>query len=137
VIGDDPGMTADRPADVVRRLYELRAAGDPGAIRQLLHPEVRWREPEVGDHMGELMGADAVVDMIERALAATSGTFSLRVEATIETESHCAARIAWTAEKPGGAVAGHELAVYGIRDGLVTEAAFFPEDLADDTAFWA
>jgi ketosteroid isomerase-like protein len=125
-------------AAVVHRLYDLRAQADLDGLRALLHPEVRWREPEVGDHMGELVGPDAVLDMIDRAQAATGGTFTLRVESTVETASHCAAVIAWSAEKPGrDAIHGHELAVYGIRDGLVTEATFHPEDLADDQAFWA
>lgn len=124
-------------AQVVRRLYELRAAGRPAAIRPLLEPGVRWREPDVGDHMGTLTGADAVIDMIERALAATDGTFSLRVESTTETATHCAAVVAWTARKPAGVIEGHELAVFGVRDGLIFEAAFFPEDIADDQAFWS
>ena len=125
-----------RPTDLVRRLYDLRAAGDPDAIRPLLHPDVRWREPEVGDHMGELAGPDAVVDMIRRALATTGGTFSLRVTETVETASHVAAVIAWSARKADRTIEGHELAVYGVRDGLITEAAFFPENLDDDEAFW-
>ena len=125
------------PAETVRHLYDLRAAGDPGAIRPLLSDDVRWREPEVGDHMGELVGPDAVVDMIERAQATTGGTFTLRVERTVETRSHVAAVIAWSARKGERLIEGHELAVYGVRDGLITEAAFFPEDLGDDEAFWA
>ena len=124
-------------ADTVRRLYDLRAAGDPAAIRPLLADGVRWREPEVGDHMGELVGPDAVVGMIERALATTGGSFSLRVTDTVETASHVAAVIAWSARKGDTLIEGHELAVYGVRDGLITEAAFFPEDIGDDEAFWA
>jgi ketosteroid isomerase-like protein len=126
-----------QPADLVRRLYDLRADGDPEAIRPLLSPDVRWREPEVGDHMGELNGPDAVIDMIERALAATGGTFTLTVVGTIETESHVAAVVAWSARKGDQTVEGRELAVYGVRDGLITEAAFFPENLGDDELFWS
>ena len=125
------------PSVIVRTLYELRAAGDPAAIRPLLHPEVRWQEPEVGDHMGLLVGPDAVIDMIERALATTGGTFSLRVAETVETGSHCAAVIEWSASKGDRVIEGRELAVYGVRDGLISEAAFFPEDIGDDEAFWA
>ena len=126
-----------RPAEVVHRLYALRAEGPPAAIRPLLHPDVRWREPEVGDHMGELRGAEAVIDLIERAQTTTRGTFSLAVESTLETDSHCAAVIAWSAEKDGTVLRGHELAVYGVRDGVIREAAFFPQDLRDDERFWA
>lgn len=122
---------------VVRRLYELRASGRLAAVRSLLAPEVRWREPDVGEHMGELIGADAVIDMIERAMAVTDGTFTLRVMSTTETATHCAAVIAWSARKAGSVIQGRELAVFGVRGGLIFEAAFFPEDLADDQAFWS
>ena len=126
-----------KPSETVLTLYELRAAGDPAAIRPLLHAEVRWQEPEVGDHMGLLIGPDAVIDMIERALATTGGTFSLRVASVVETASHCAALIEWSATKPDRVIEGRELAVYGVRDGLIVSAAFFPEDIGDDEAFWA
>ena len=93
-------------------------------------------EPDVGDHMGDLRGRAAVLGMIRRALAATGGTFDLRVTATVETGSHVAALIAWSAEKDGGRIEGRELAVYEVRDGRIAAAWFHPENIADDRAFW-
>ncbi|MDR6129024.1 ketosteroid isomerase-like protein [Sphingomonas sp. SORGH_AS802] len=124
------------PAALVHGFYEARQAKDPDALRHWLADDVRWSEPVVGDHMGHLQGADAVVDMLKRALATTGGTFSLRVVSTIETGSHCAAVIAWSADKNGRTIRGQEMAVFGFESGKITEAVFFASDIRNDQAFW-
>ena len=128
---------AEGPAALVRRFYALRAeTGDPEALRAFLAPDVDWAEPEVGAHMGRLPGAEAVLDMIARAQAATGGTFLLEVVDTVETRTHCAALVAWSAERDGGTVRGRELAVFGVAGGRIVSARFHPEDISDDRAFW-
>ncbi|MCQ4161126.1 nuclear transport factor 2 family protein [Roseomonas sp. GC11] len=126
----------------MRAFYEARRANDPEALRPWLAPDVRWSEPVVGEHMGLLIGPDAVIDMLRRALATTGGSFSLRVVETIETGRHCAAIIEWQAEKEGRLIRGREMAVYGFSDGgssgvRIREASFFAANLEDDAAFWA
>jgi hypothetical protein len=128
---------ARSPAELVRAFYELRKKNEPELLRPLLSPTVRWCEPEVGQHMGVLEGVDAVIDMVHRALAATDGTFSLSVIETVETETHGSAVIAWSAQKGGMTITGHELAVYGFKNGLIHEAYFFASNIANDEAFWA
>ncbi|MYG53731.1 MAG: nuclear transport factor 2 family protein [Rhodospirillaceae bacterium] len=124
----------------VRAFYDARRdaarAGDPGRLEPFIAADVHWREPDVGAHMGDLRGRDAVLDMIRRALATTGGTFDLRVTATVETGSHVAALIAWSAEKDGERIEGRELAVYEVRDGRIASAWFHPENIADDRVFW-
>ncbi len=124
------------PAALVHAFYEARRADDPDALRQWLADDVRWNEPVVGDHMGHLHGADAVVDMLKRALATTGCTFSLRVASTVETESHRAAVIEWSADKHGRTIWGQEMAVFGFKGGQITEASFFASDISNDQAFW-
>jgi hypothetical protein len=125
------------PAALVREFYALRRRNEPELLRPWLHPALRWCEPEVGRHMGVLQGPDQVIDMMHRALAATSSSFRLEVAATIETATHCSTVIHWSAEKPGGPVRGQEMAVYGFRGEQIIEAFFFAANLADDHAFWA
>lgn len=124
------------PAHLVRAFYQAREANDPDSLRAWLTNEVRWVEPVVGNHMGHLQGADAVVDMFKRALATTAGTFSLRVAETVETETHCAAVIEWKADKNGRTIHGREMAVYGFREGRIYEANFFAANIGNDQAFW-
>lgn len=72
------------PAERVRAFYEARKRGDPETLRDWLAEDVIWNEPQVGDHMGTLHGAHAVIDMLRRAQAATGGTFALAVAETME-----------------------------------------------------
>jgi hypothetical protein len=94
----------------IRTFYDARRtasrAGDMTPLTPFIAPDVRWTEPQVGDHMGKLEGRDAVLDMIGRALATTGGSFDLRVEKTIETGIHVAALIDWSADKKGQPIAG-------------------------------
>ena len=124
----------------IRAFYDARReagrSGDLSALEPFIAPDVDWQEPDVGVHMGDLRGREAVLDMIRRALAATGGTFDLRVAETVETGSHVAARIAWSAERDGRRIEGRELAVYEVRDGRIAGARFHPENIADDRVFW-
>jgi len=126
----------DGPAALIRRFYAARQAGDTEALRAFLAPGVDWVEPDVGGHMGRLRGADAVLDMIRRAGQATGGTFRLAVAETVETSTHCAALVTWSAERGGRTIRGRELAVFGVADGRIASARFHPENIADDRAFW-
>ena len=123
--------------DLIRKFYEARARGDVKTIRSFIADNVRWIEPTVGDHMGELNGVDAVIDMIERALKTTKGTFSLEVSEGIEVNGHCSVVIKWSAEKSGKPLQGRELATYTIADNKITFAQFLPENIKDDNAFWS
>ena len=132
-----PAAQEGGPGALVRRFYAARAeASDPEALRPFLAPGVDWVEPDVGAHMGRLSGTEAVLDMIRRARAATGGTFRLAVVETVETRTHCAALIAWSAERAGRPVRGRELAVFGVSGGRIVSARFHPEDIADDQVFW-
>lgn len=138
---DTPGDLGSGPLGrFVRDFYDARReagrTGDLSALAPFIAPDADWQEPDVGAHMGDLRGRDAVLDMIRRALAATGGTFDLRVAATVETGSHVAALVAWSAERDGRRIDGRELAVYEVRDGRIAAARFHPEDIADDRVFW-
>ncbi len=123
--------------DTIKEFYAARAAGKMGKIRGFIADDVRWIEPTVGDHMGELRGVDEVIDMMERASATTSGTFSLTVAQGIEVDGHCSVVIDWSAEKSGQTIRGRELATYSVSNGKIVFAQFLPENIQHDNAFWA
>ncbi|GMN15027.1 nuclear transport factor 2 family protein [Altererythrobacter sp. MTPC7] len=124
------------PAELVYAFYKARQANDPDALRVWLADDVRWNEPVVGDHMGQLRGADAVVDMLKGALATTGGTFTLRVASTVETGNHCAAVVDWSADKNNRTIRGQELAVFSFKGARIVEASFYASDIGNDQAFW-
>ena len=125
---------------VIRAFYDARRAASRTGGLSLLDPfiaaDVRWCEPDVGAHMGVLEGRDAVLDMIRRALETTAGSFDLRVTSTVETATHVAASVAWSAVKAERRIEGQELAVFEVREGRIVAAWFHPGDIADDEAFW-
>ena len=124
----------------IRAFYDARLeaarAGDLSLLEGFIASDVRWSEPEVGEHMGILRGRDAVIDMIRRALDATGGSFELAVAGTVESATHVSALIDWSAVSGDGRIEGREMAVYEVRDGLITAAWFHPENIGDDRAFW-
>ena len=125
---------------LIRAFYDARRegrrSGDLSPLAPFLAADVRWSEPDVGNHMGFLEGPEAVIDMIGRALEATDGSFELAVSRTVETGSHVAALIVWSATREGREIEGRELALYEVQDGCIASAWFYPEDIADDLAFW-
>ena len=139
---DDTAKRAGGPLDKIRALLlrtpaaRPRRTGDLTPLNEFIARDVRWSEPDVGAHMGFLQGRGAVLEMIRRALDTTGGSFDLRVTSTVETGSHVAASIAWSAAKDGRSIEGQELAVYEVRGGLIVAAWFHPGDVADDRAFW-
>ena len=124
----------------VRAFYDARReasrAGDTNLLHQFIAADVRWIEPDVGAHMGLLEGRDAVLDMIRRALDTTGGSFDLRVSSTVETPTHVAASVSWSAVNGGCRIEGQELAVFEVREERIVAAWFHPGDIADDEAFW-
>ena len=124
----------------IRDFYAARRnAGRDGGVAGLaafIDADVRWIEPDIGDHMGVLNGRDAVLDMIRRALETTGGTFALSVASTVETATHVAAEIDWTADKDGKRIDGQELAVFEVGGGRIKSAWFHAANPADDEAFW-
>ena len=122
---------------IIKDFYAARASGDLDAVSAYIADDVRWIEPDVQDHMGELIGRDAVIDMMTRALATTAGTFSLAVTEGVEVEGHCSVVISWSAEKNGTLIEGQELATYSVVDDKITFAQFLPANLRNDDAFWA
>ncbi|MEM7255435.1 MAG: nuclear transport factor 2 family protein [Pseudomonadota bacterium] len=123
--------------DAIERFYDARAAGDIDAVGQFIAPDVVWREPSVGEHMGELLGRDAVLDMMRRAQATTGGTFSLRVKEGVAVDGHCSVVVQWSATKNGRTLDGRELATFTVTHGVITFAQFLPENVRHDEAFWA
>jgi ketosteroid isomerase-like protein len=129
-------QTESSPISLVHSFYEARRANDPEALRPWLAADVRWSEPTVGDHMGMLIGSDAVIDMLQRALVTTGGTFTLDVADAVETGNRCAAVIRWHADKNGETIHGEELAVFAFSGGKIAEASFFASNIQNDVAFW-
>ena len=97
---------------------------------------VQWIEPAVGDQAGEFLGADAVIDMITKALELTSGTFALEIREIDAVAGRCAAVICWSAERAEHSIYSRELATFSVVKNRIAFAHFLPEDIEHDRTFW-
>ena len=111
---------------VVRDLYAARARGDLVAVTALLDPDIEWHEPY--EYLGHLRGRAAVLDALRETIDATRGSFRIELHDVLASDDHAVALVEWGAERDGRALSGHEVAVYHVRDGRVSEVWFYTED---------
>jgi uncharacterized protein len=114
-------------ADVVRRLYAARAAGDFATVAELLADDVVWHEPGEFDYSGDHCGKAVVLVLLRQLAEATGGTFSLEPGEVLTTAQYAVTIVRWSAERQGKTAKGDEVAVYRLRAGQIAEAWFFPE----------
>lgn len=124
--------------ELIASLYEARARGDRDRIRDIFANDIAWHDPYPPPHGGDLVGVDAVFeDIFDKAGQLTGGSSRFDLDRTIATDDHVAAVVSWSSEYRGRRWEGHELAVYRIVDGKVTEAWFYPENQEAAWEFFA
>jgi ketosteroid isomerase-like protein len=111
----------------IRDLYEARARRDWDAVRALLADDIVWHEPGEEDYSGDYRGRDDVIELLERLVAVTEGTFQLVPESFLNAADHSAVLVRWWAEREGRRSEGNEIAVYRFRNGEIAEVWFHPD----------
>jgi uncharacterized protein len=120
----------------IRKLYDARARRDWDAVPALFATEIVWHEPGEEDHSGRYRGPADVVELFEKLVAVTRGTFQLVPEGFLNTVDHSAALVRWWAERDGVRSEGLEIALFRFRDGKIAEV-WFHMDEYDEDAFSA
>jgi uncharacterized protein len=111
----------------IRELYDARARRDWDAVRSLLADEVGWHEPGEEDHSGDYRGREEVVELLQKLVAVTEGTFQLEPEAFLNLAEHSAVLVRWWAERQGRRSDGYEIAVYRFHAGRIAQVWFYNE----------
>ena len=114
------------PVQLVHDFYGARARRDWDAVAGLLAPDVVWREAGDEDYSGAHRGREAVVELLQKLVEITDGTFRLEPREILGTAEHAAAAVRWQAQRGETHVAGYDLAVR-IAAGQIAEAWFFPD----------
>lgn len=121
-------MVSDE-VETVRELYAARARGDVAVVRDLLHPEVFWREPGSAAYAGVHEGREAVIgELHDRMLSLTGGDFELELAQVVGHGPMVVVLVNWRAGRNGRYAKGKETAVYNVKGGQVVEACFHLDD---------
>jgi ketosteroid isomerase-like protein len=105
-------------------------------VKAFLVPSVVWHVAGNNSLSGDFRGPDAVADQMLRYERHSRGT--LRLDTSImASDSHAVAIHAATASLPGIMYQVHEVDVFHIEDGLITEFWSFSEDQAATDRIWS
>jgi len=121
----------------VRRFYAAFARTDYAQhVRSCLADGAVWHISGSHPLAGDVVGADAIVSRMLQFGEASNNT--LRLGTTIvSTPTHTVAIHEATASRPGMQYAAHEIDVFHVRDGLVSEFWSFSEDQGATDRIWS
>ena len=123
--------------DLIRRLYDARARGDLEAVREILAPDVVWRDPYPPPFGGTFRGRDALFEGLFSALETDLDASGLELHDVAANDRHAIALVNWWAVRKGRRMEGREIGVYHVENGQVTEAWFMTEDPRASDAFFS
>lgn len=121
--------------ELIRRWYGARSRNDLGEVRAMLADDLHWHDPYPEPHGGDLVGADRVIHQVFGAINETGATF--RLHDVLANEEHAVALVEWSATVDNETMDGREVAVFHLRDGLIAEVWFYPEDLQRYSEFFS
>lgn len=105
-------------------------------VKAFLAPWVVWHVAGDNPLAGEFQGPDAVANQMRRYEQHSRGT--LRLDTSImATDTHAVAVHAATASIPGFTYHAHEIDVFHVADGMITEFWSFSEDQAATDRIWS
>lgn len=124
-------------AAVMRRAGELLSSGDfPGFLA--LHTEdvvmhVPGTSPLAGDHRGR----DGVAAVFQKEMSLLDGPPEFETHDNLGSDAHAATLVTQRLQRAGRRYEGRQTLIAHVRDGLLSEVWFQPEDQAAFDAFFA
>lgn len=130
-------MSADHLA-LARRFFGAFAQKDIAAARACLAPGVVWHVPGHSPISGEHGGPDGVLAYFGQLRELTGGTWQAHPIDILAGESGVVVLARGTGARPDGRRFDASYALHlAMRDGRITQARLYPEDLRAFEAFWA
>jgi ketosteroid isomerase-like protein len=134
---DEP-LAAGGSAGVVRIFYGAFGTEDhEAAIRPLLSPQVVWHVAGQNPLAGSFRGHTEVFEAMRRYAQRSEGTLRLNTQSILGAGLHAVAIHAATANRDDKSYSAHEIDVFHVEDGLITEMWSFSEDQAATDAMWS
>lgn len=123
---------AEHPkALVLREFYEAFTSQSPeAAVRRFLHPDITWHVAGENPLAGAFVGSDEVWDAMTRYGEHSHGTLQLDTRSVFADDEHAVAIHKATAHLPVFDYRAHEVDVFHIDAGRITEMWSFSENQA-------
>jgi ketosteroid isomerase-like protein len=121
---------------VVRDAYAAFAAQDVPRMKELFDPDIVWHEPGRSSLAGDKQGFDAVMAFFGRVGEISEGSFVAELHDVVSNEGHALSLHTGRAQAGGRSLEDHEVLVWHVRDGRLTDAWAHHHDLYAVDAFW-
>lgn len=108
-----------------------------GVIRPLLSPEVVWQVAGQNPLAGTFRGPAQVLAAMRRYSEHSEATLRLHTQAILAEGRHVVAIHVATARRGGHRYTAHEIDVFHVDEGRITEMWSFSEDQAATDAVWS
>jgi len=132
------GRVSEHPnAETLRAFYSCFDGEDwVSQVKAFLTPAVVWHVTGDNSLAGNFSGPDAVTEQMLRYQDRSHGTLRLNTS-IMATVTHAVAIHVATASVPGFAYSAHEVDVFHIQNGMITEFWSFSEDQAGTDRLWS
>ena len=130
-------MGAAENADRIRAGYKAFNAGDVPALIDLFADDIVWHFPGTSKLSGEHVGRDAALTALGGYGAASDGTLVANLVDIMASDTPVTGWANDTATAGGKTLDINSVVIFTLRDGKVTEARQFVDDVAAFDAFLA
>lgn len=129
---------AEHPnAALIRRAYEALARRDVDTLNEVSHDDLVWQIPGRNPIAGEYHGRDRVLAFNAHVLALTDGSLTLDLVDVWANDRGAVALHRGGGTRPDGRPNHDEVCmVFGIRDGRIASARYYPYDQYGVDVFW-
>ena len=131
-------MNEHENAAVVRSFYAAFVTADyEASVRELLVDDVKWHVAGNNPLAGNFIGIDAVLGAMRRYDEHSQHTLKLDTRSVFADEHHVVAVNSASASRDGFTYRAHEIDVFHLSGGLITELWSFSEDQDATDALWS
>jgi uncharacterized protein len=122
--------------EIVRTGYDAFSRGDMDTLRGICAHDIVWHAPGRNPLAGDHRGVDTVLGYFGRTMELTDGTFRVELHDVVANDDHAVGLHVATGQRAGKTLEDHQVLVFHLRDGKVTEVWQLFEDLyANDDFF--
>ena len=122
---------------LVRKGYEAFSKGDVQTMGELFSPDIVWSTPGKSPLSGTRKGQEEVFAQFAQIAEMTGGNFSLEIHDVLANDEHAVALVTTKGSREGKSIEDHQVHVFHIEDGKVTEFWGHPTDLYAVDEFWS